>query len=500
MVNFEVYYFFLFHIILKMNLETIIGLEIHAQLSTKSKLWCSCDNNTFGAKPNSRICPVCTGFPGMLPILNKKSLNKAIRAALALGCKINKFSKFDRKNYFYPDLPNGYQITQNEEPFAVEGQISILVPDKIDKHGNSGKISIKDINITRVHIENDAGKLTHSEEGSFIDFNRSGSPLIEIVTEPELRSSTEAKALAQEIQKILRIIEASNADMEKGMMRFDASVSLRPIGEKTLYARAEIKNLNSFTSLQKAIEFEVDRQTKLWEKNTPPEKDSTRGWVESKSETKLLRSKESADDYRYFPEPDVPPLVFTDEEINEISRNLPELPSEKFNKYKNKYNLSDQDSLKLSESADLSEFFEESVKISNNPQKSAKFILSILLATENWQKTAIKPSHISDVINFLEKSIISSSGAKKILEEAIKTGKNAEILMTELGLEQISNTEELKKWVQDVIKNNPKTISDFKNGKEKVIGFLVGQVMKTSRGSANPELVQKLIKEELKNN
>ena len=481
-----------------MELETIIGLEIHAQLSTKSKLWCNCDNDAFGITPNTRICPVCTGFPGMLPVLNKLALDKAVRAALALGCEIQKFSKFDRKNYFYPDLPTGYQITQNEEPFALKGKVEILVPTK-DDHGNVSKISAKKIKITRVHLENDAGKLTHTEQGTLVDFNRAGSPLIEIVTEPDLRSSAEAKALAQEIQKILRVVGASDADMEKGMMRFDASVSLRPVGEKTLYARAEIKNLNSFNSLEKAIEYEISRQTKLWEAGKAPDKDSTRGWLDNEEKTQLLRAKESADDYRYFPEPDVPPLTFTEEEIAKFSREIPVLPAEKFLKYKKEYKLSDMDSLKLSESRELSDFFDEVVELSNNPKNSAKLIFSALLSNEEWVKTVIKPQHFADVMTLLEKSAISSSGAKKILETAMQTGESAEYLMTKLGLEQISNSEELEKWVEEVLQANPQTVADFQAGKEKVIGFLVGQVMKISRGSANPALVQQTLREKLKN-
>lgn len=480
-----------------MKLETIIGLEIHAQLSTKSKLWCSCDNDAFGIKPNMRICPICTGFPGMLPVLNKVALNKALTAAAAFGCDIQKFSKFDRKNYFYPDLPTGYQITQNEEPFALRGKVEILVPIK-DEHGNMSKISAKKIKLTRVHIENDAGKMTHTKEGSLVDFNRAGTPLIEIVTEPDLRSSVEAKALAQEIQKILRVVGASDADMEKGMMRFDASVSLRPLGDKKLYARAEVKNLNSFTSLEKAIEFEISRQTKLWETGNTPDKDSTRGWMDDLEETKLLRAKESADDYRYFPEPDIPPLVFTDKEIDDFSREIPELPSKKFFKYKKEYKLSAQDSLKLSESIDISDFFEKTVELSGNPKNSAKLIFSALLSDDEWSDSQITPKHFADVLSLLDKSVISSSGAKKIIEEAMKSGKSAEILMSELGLEQISNTDDLEKWINEVLLANPKTVEDFKNGKEKVLGFLVGQVMKMSRGSANPAMVKEVLESKLK--
>ncbi len=481
-----------------MELETVIGLEIHAQLSTKSKLWCSCDNDAFGVKPNSRICPVCTGFPGTLPVLNFQALQKALRAMAALQCEIQNFSKFDRKNYFYPDLPTGYQITQNDQPLALNGEIEILVPTK-DKHGNVNKISAKKIKITRIHLENDAGKLTHSDQGTLVDFNRAGTPLIEIVTEPDLRSPLEARALAQEIQKILRLVGASDADMEKGMMRFDASVSLRPQGDKQLYPRAEIKNLNSFSALEKAIEYEISRQTKLWDSGQPPVQDSTRGWVDEQEKTKLLRAKESADDYRYFPEPDVPPLVFTNKEIEKISREVPELPTVRFWRYRKDYGLTDLDALKLSESRELSDFFDEVVRLSAAPQKSAKLIFSSLLSNNNWRKTQIKPVHFADVITLLEKGIISSSGAKQILEKAMETGESAEILMTELGLEQVSDSGDLENWIDEVMTKNPQVVADFKAGKEKVIGFLVGQVMKISRGKANPALVQKLFREKLNN-
>ena len=467
-----------------MNLETIIGLEIHAQLNTKSKMFCPCDNDAFGAEPNTRICPVCTGFPGMLPVLNATALEKGVRGAAALGCKIQKFSKFDRKNYFYPDLPSGFQISQFDEPISKNGEVEIEIDGKISKIG-----------ITRVHLENDAGKLTHSSVGTICDFNRAGTPLVEIVTEPDLRSPEEARALAVEIQKILRLVNASDADMEKGMMRFDASISLRPIGEKKLYPRAEIKNLNSFQSLFKALNFELRRQQKLWNAGTPPDGEITVGWLDDAEKTVLLRDKESAMDYRYFPEPDLPPITFSEEEIAEIESKIPELPLQKCRRYREEFNLNENDAKKLAESQKLSEFFEKSAEKSKNPKKSANLILSVILADRNWEKSKITPDHIVGILELVKSGKISSSGAKQIAETAMKTGKSAEKLMDELELEQVSDTGELEKWVDETIATNPKVIADIKNGKEKGIQFLMGQVMKKSRGSANPGAVLELLRE-----
>ncbi|MBT3348812.1 Asp-tRNA(Asn)/Glu-tRNA(Gln) amidotransferase subunit GatB [bacterium] len=481
-----------------MELETVIGLEIHAQLSTKSKLWCGCDNDAFGAEPNSRICPVCTGFPGMLPVLNRDALQKSVRGAAALGCEIQEFSKFDRKNYFYPDLPLGYQISQYDQPLALRGEIKILVPAERDAHGNVGKFQQKKIRITRVHLENDAGKNTHTKTSTLVDFNRSGAPLIEIVTEPELRSPIEARALAQEIQKILRATKVSAADMEKGMMRFDASISLRKMGDKKLFPRSEIKNLNSFAALENALNFEIKRQTKLWEKNEIPDCDSTRGWDDERGETLFLRKKESQDDYRYFPEPDLPPIEFSKKEIEEISETLPELPIEKFFRYKNVFKISELDALKLSDSPELAAFFEKVVEISDDPKKSANLILSVILSHENWQNSKITPEHAADVVQFLKNGAVSSSGGKQLLESAMESGGKIENLIAELGLEQVSDSDEIENWIAQVLKKNPETVAQFQSGKEKVLGFLVGQVMKLSRGSANPEVLQQMLLEKLK--
>ncbi|MCF7918127.1 Asp-tRNA(Asn)/Glu-tRNA(Gln) amidotransferase subunit GatB [Candidatus Gracilibacteria bacterium] len=472
-----------------MELETIIGLEIHAQLSTKSKLWCGCDNDAFGAEPNTRVCPVCMGFPGMLPVLNKEGLDKAVRGAAALRCKIQKFSKFDRKNYFYPDLPNGFQISQYDQPISCKGKVEISVDGK--RHT---------IGITRVHLENDAGKLVHTPSGTLCDYNRSGTPLVEIVTEPDLRSPEEAQILAKEIQKILRYVDASDADMEKGMMRFDASVSLRHKGTEKLNPRAEIKNLNSFVSLFKALTYEINRQKKLWEKGTPPDKETTVGWLDNEEKTVIMRDKESANDYRYFPEPDLPPVTFTDEAIEDIEKAVAELPSEKFHRYRSDFDLGEPEALKLSEDKVLADFFEQVVDLSDNPKKSANFILSVILGNTSWKKSSIVPQQVADVINLLEEGTISSTGAKEILIEAMKESqkdKTAKELMIDLDLEQVSSSNDLGKWVEEVIKTNPQSVDDYKKGKEKALQFLMGQVMQISKGSANPPKVLEMLKKRL---
>ena len=469
-----------------MDLEVIIGLEIHAQLSTKTKLFCNCDNDAFGADPNTRVCPVCMGWPGMLPVINAEGVQKGVRGAAALGCKIQKFSKFDRKNYFYPDLPSGFQISQYDQPISLAGKVVIEVDGVA-----------QEIGITRVHLENDAGKLTHTKTGTLCDYNRAGTPLIEIVTDPDLRSAEEAQVFAKEVQKIIRFVGASDADMEKGMMRFDASVSLRPRGEGKLYPRAEIKNLNSFASLFKAIKFEIARQKKLWEAGTPPDSEVTVGWLDDEEKTKILRSKESAMDYRYFPEPDLPPMTFTEEEIKAIEASIPELPLAKYHRYREGLELGEDEARKLSESLELSAFFESSVELSGEGKKAANLILSVILADPRWNKTSVTPQHVADVLKLTAEGKISSSGAKDILKKAMEVERSSEDLMNELGLEQVSDNSALEGWVDEVIVENPSIIEDYKSGNEKVIQFLMGQVMKKSKGAANPPVVMGMLKEKL---
>jgi len=471
-----------------MKLETVIGLEIHVQLNTHSKLFSSSNNDAFGAEPNSRINEVDMGMPGVLPVLNESALKKGVLASAALGCEIQKFSKFDRKNYFYPDLPFGYQISQYDKPIALAGKV------KIPAENNGG---FDEIRITRVHLENDAGKLTHAISGTFCDYNRAGTPLIEIVTEPDIRSAEEAQTLAKEIQKIVRCVDASDADMEKGMMRFDASISLRPQGEQKLYPRTEIKNLNSFSSLLKAIKCEQQKQKVLWEAGNAPTADRTVGWLDDKGDTMLLREKESATDYRYFPEPDLPPIEFTDEEIAEFLAQVPELPLEKYHRYVEKIGLAPADALKISEAPTLYNFFEAACETSDNPKKIATLFLSVVLAHNDWDQGALTPTHLSDVYALQKSGKISSSAAKTIIEIAMKNGKTAETLMQELNLEQKSDSGELEKIIDEIIGEQAAVVEEIKDGKVQKLQFLVGQVMQKTKGQANPQMAQEILRKKL---
>lgn len=470
-----------------MELEIIIGLEIHAQLSTKTKLFCSCDNDAFGVQPNTRVCPVCMGFPGMLPVLNAEALRKGVEGAAALGGTIKPFSKFDRKNYFYPDLPTGYQISQFDQPISEGGAVEVEL-----EGGN------KNIGITRVHLENDAGKLTHTVNGTLCDYNRAGTPLVEIVTEPDMRSPEEAQAFAKEVQKILRTVGSSTADMEKGMMRFDASISMRPMGEDKLYPRTEIKNLNSFSALLKALKYEVKKQRKAWEAGSPSTQEVTVGWLDDKEETKLLRDKESAMDYRYFPEPDLPPVTFTEKEIEEILATVPELPLAKKYRYIKDLKLTEPEALKIAESPELYDFFESMVDEGGEARKLAGLFLSVVLANTEWKQSGIKPDHVAETLKLQADGKVSASAAKEILNALMEdASKTAAEVMEAKGLEQKSDSGEIEAWVDQVMESHPDIVADIKAGKDKGVQFLMGQVMKISRGSANPPLVMQTLNKKI---
>jgi len=468
-----------------MELEVIIGLEIHAQLNTKTKLFCSCDNDAFGAAPNTKVCPVCMGFPGMLPVLNKAALRKGVTAGAALGCEVMPYSKFDRKNYFYPDLPNGFQISQFDEPICGMGRVHFLVGDEE-----------KSIQMTRVHLEIDAGKLSHTTTHTLCDYNRSGTPLVEMVTEPELRSAEEARDFAKQVQRILRYTNASDADMEKGMMRFDASVSLRPMGDTKLYPRAEIKNLNSFTALYKAISYEVKKQTKLWEAGTPPISETTVGWLDDKGVTKLLRDKESAHDYRYFPEPDLPPMTWTEEQIQEIHASIPELPMARYKRYR-AAGINHENAYIMSDDRSVSDFYDAAVATGANAKKTLSVITSVLMAEDGWINSKITPQIVGESVQLAAAGTISSSGLKKILLKAMETRQSATEIMKSEGLEQVQDTGQMEAWADEVIAANEASVSDYKNGKEQALQYLVGQTMKISRGQANPGKMVEILREKI---
>jgi len=485
-----------------MELEVIIGLEVHAQVATQSKLWCRCSNDDFDAEPNTLVCPVCAGYPGALPVLNEKALELALKTALALNCSIPKHSKFDRKNYFYPDLPMGYQISQYDEPVSVKGYLDVGVQGTKGMDGTEGTKETKRIGITRLHLENDAGKLMHEGEWSLVDFNRSGSPLMEIVSEPDMRTPEEAKAFAEELQKILQTVGTSEANMYKGQMRFDASISLRPKGEQKLYPRAEIKNLNSFRSLESALHFEIRRQRKLWEEGNPPDKEITVGWIEEEQRTQMMREKESAADYRYFPEPDLPPLVLEEKFVEELKKSLPELPAVYRVRLMEEYGLSEQESEVAVDQITLGRFFEAVAKGSGDAKQARTYVFNILLGflkedALDVTKSKVTVEHVVELIKSINSGKISSRVAKEVLEETYLTGKDPLVIIQEKGLEQVSDTGALEGFCDQVLADNPKIVEDFKNGKEKAFAALIGKVMAMTKGQANPGVVTELLKKKI---
>lgn len=479
-----------------MELESIIGLEVHAQVATKTGLWCRCSTDDFDAEPNTLICPVCLGYPGALPVLNGKALELALKAALALNCSIPTSSKFDRKNYFYPDLPMGYQISQYDEPISKDGYL------EVGTIGNKETIEKKRIGITRLHLENDAGKLMHEGEWSLVDFNRSGSPLMEIVTEPDLRSPEEAKAFAEELQKVLQTIGSSEANMYKGQMRFDASVSLRPKGEKKLYPRVEIKNLNSFRSLESALHFEIRRLKKLWEEGKAPDKEITVGWIDEEQRTQMLREKESAADYRYFPEPDLPPLAVDKKMVAKWKKEIPELPAVYRERLKGEYGLNEQEAEVAVSQITLGRFFEEVAKKSGDAKKARTFVFSVLLAylkedALDVTHAKVQAEHLIELIKVINEGKVSASVAKEVLEETYLTGKDPLVIVKERGLEQVSDASELEKICEQVLAENAKIVEDFKNGKDKAFAALVGKVMAATKGKGNPQMVAEILKKRI---
>jgi aspartyl-tRNA(Asn)/glutamyl-tRNA(Gln) amidotransferase subunit B len=467
------------------ELEVIIGLEVHAQMNTKTKMFCSCDNDAFGKPPNTTVCPICMGHPGTLPVLNGSAVEKALKAAAALKCKLAADSHLDRKNYFYPDLPMGFQISQYDFPVSEKGRVNF---------GDDGVCGI-----TRLHIENDAGKLMHAGGRSYCDYNRAGTPLMEIVTEPDLRDADSAVAFAKELQRILISINASEADMYKGMMRFDASISLRPKGEKKLYPRSEIKNLNSFKSLEKALIFEEKRLKKLWEEEHPQDKEVTVHWDDDKEVGVIMREKESAADYRYFPEPDIPPLSFDASVLKNAEGSVGELPQERKTHYL-KDGLSEDQAILLTGSPRLADFYDQ-VAAASDHKRASSIVLTQLFGFLKAQERELSDGPNADAIikllSVIEEGVISGNSGKDVLEKMVTSGKSAEEIISEEGLQQVSDTSELEKIVKEAIEKNPAAVEDMKSGKERAKGAIVGYVMGKTKGQANPTIVNKLIEDAL---
>ncbi len=475
--------------------ETVIGLEVHAELRTKSKLFCSCSTK-FGSEPNTQVCPICLGLPGTLPVLNKQAVEYAVEAGLALNCTIQKYSKFDRKNYFYPDLPKAFQNSQFDLPVALNGKVRIHV------NGED-----KELGITRIHLEEEAGKSVHSGDNilgsdySSEDYNRGGIPLIEIVSEPDMRSPEEAYAYLVALKSILEYTEVSDCKMEEGSLRCDANVSLRPVGAEKFGTKVELKNLNSFRAVQKALEYEVQRQAQLLDAGETIIQE-TRHWDENTGKTHSMRSKEEAEDYRYFPEPDLGPLVIEQGWIDQIAARIPELPESKRRRFISEYGLPEYDADLISSSRKMAEFFEATVALFPDAKMVSNWLMGefsrlLNVSGKELDQAAVTPELLAKLLQMLAKGTISGTVAKSVFEEVFATGKDPEAIVQEKGLAQISDTAELERIVQAIIAANPGSVTDFRNGKDKALGFLVGQVMKETKGRANPQLVNELLRKYL---
>jgi len=510
------------------------------ELKTKSKMFCSCANNPDETEPNKNICPTCMGHPGTLPVANKKAIEYTIKTALALNCKIAEHSKFDRKNYFYPDLPKGYQISQYDMPLSRNGYLEIYALEDKEleksqiqnyKSQTNSKLQItnyklqatKKINITRIHLEEDTGKLIHpaGADYSLVDLNRAGTPLMELVTEPEIKSSEEAKEFCKQLQLIVKCLGVSDADMEKGHMRCEANISIKPVGQKEFGVKVEVKNLNSFRAVERSIEYEIKRQAEVLDDGGKIEQE-TRGWNADKQETYSQRKKESAHDYRYFPEPDLPPLDLTKEagvfDIQKIKESIPELPLLKKYRFMNQYNLPEETARIFSEDKELANYFEQIVselrawvlakgidgnRLDKLTKLTANYILTELqrlLYVENNAVSCCKitAENFAEFITLIDEGKISSSGAQTMLAEMYKTGGDPSNILDEKGLTQMSDESEIEKIVDEIIKNNPKSVEDYKSGKDAALKYLIGQTMKESKGKANPQVAEEILKRKLK--
>ncbi len=474
--------------------EPVIGLEVHVQLGTKTKIFCSCPVE-FGAAPNTNVCPVCLGLPGALPVMSRQAVELAIGAALALHCTVNPFSRFARKNYFYPDLPKGYQISQYDQPVAEHGFLDILVDGQK-----------KRIGVTRVHMEDDAGKSIHdgfkdSEKYTYVDLNRSGTPLIEIVSEPDMRNPDEAYAYLTEMKQVLQYIGVSDCDMEKGQLRCDANVSVRLKGTEKFGTKAEVKNLNSFRFLKMALEYEIRRQVELIESGGKVVQE-TRLYNVDSGQTVGMRSKEHAHDYRYFPEPDLVPLRVTEQLLYDVKSSLPELPQDRRDRFVGDYGLREYDAQVLTLTRATGDFFEEAVKVSGDGRATANWVIGDLMgllkaAGKEIPDSPVSAQNLGELVALINKGELTGKLAKEILPKIFETGDSAQTIMDREGLKQISDTGALETIVDQVLTNNPKQVEQYKSGKTAVIGFLVGQVMKASRGQANPGVVNELLRSKL---
>ncbi|MFI5294481.1 MAG: Asp-tRNA(Asn)/Glu-tRNA(Gln) amidotransferase subunit GatB [Thermodesulfovibrionales bacterium] len=474
-----------------MKYEAVIGLEVHAQMLTETKVFCGCSTK-FGSGPNTQTCEICIGMPGVLPVLNKKALEFAIRTGLATNCTISSYSRFARKNYFYPDLPKGYQISQYEHPICELGFIDVVVDGETRRIG-----------ITRIHMEEDAGKNIHEGGGnySFVDLNRAGVPLMEIVSEPDIRSPKEASEYMKKLRAILRYLGVCDGNMEEGSLRCDANVSVRPVGQKEFGTRAEVKNINSFRFVEKAVEYEIKRQIKVVEEGGKIVQE-TRLWDSARGITESMRSKEEAHDYRYFPEPDLVPIIAERKWIDEIRAGLPELPDARKGRFVSEYGIPEYDADLLTAEKTVAAWFEDAVKAGGQAKAVSNWMMGDLMRLLNEENTSLeecpmKPAQLAEMLKLVDKGTISGKIAKTVFEEMYRTGKDAGEIVKEKGLVQISDESEIEKAVDEVIAGHPQEAGRFRSGDEKLLGFFVGQVMKTTKGKANPKMLNELLKKKL---
>ncbi|MEA4862874.1 MAG: Asp-tRNA(Asn)/Glu-tRNA(Gln) amidotransferase subunit GatB [Victivallaceae bacterium] len=476
-----------------MKYEAVIGLEVHAQVRTDSKMFCSCPNR-YGSEPNTNVCPVCMGYPGVLPVPNREAIRKTMIAGLLTDCTISKFSKFDRKSYFYPDMPKNYQISQYDLPFCLAGHVHI------SGTGFSGEpLPEKDIGITRIHLEEDVAKLTHFRGASGVDYNRAGIPLMETVSEPDMRSADEAYAYLTALKEIFVYGGVGNCDQEKGQMRCDVNISLRPVGREEFGTKVELKNLNSFRAVHRAIDYEIWRQADVLDKGGTIVQE-TRGWNDDRGETYLMRTKEQAHDYRYFPDPDLTPVVMTDAEIDELRRILPEMPSAKRERFVGQYGLTEYDADVLTHDRDIADYFESAAQGVKTPKNVANWIISELLrelGSDGLEGCKVKPEQLGGLVAMIEADAISGRIGKEVFAEMLATGKDAKSVVEAKGLAQVSDSGAIEKVVDETIAANSKQVQQYLDGNANVLMYLVGQTMKLSRGKANPKMVLELLKAKL---